>query len=495
MTVSKEQAQEIRRLFNVEKWPVGTIATQLGVHVDVVTRIIESAAGKNKYTRKARATKLAPYRDFITETLRQYPRLLSTRIYDMISSRGYKGSVRTVRSFVKAVRPVPQQEAYLRIHPLIGEQAQIDWAHVSKVAVPGGVRGLYLFVMVLAWSRGIWAEFVMDLGVDTLLRSLVRAAAFFKGTCRQWLFDNPKAVVLERYGDKIRFHPLLVDLADEYQVQCRACAVRKPNQKGCVERAIRFMRGRFLAGRTIVDMDQGNAELQPFLREIANARPHPEFRKRSVWDCIQEEQSYLLPLPKHEPSTDLMIPVTVTKQASVRFDKNSYSVPPTMVGKSLSLVADEKHLRLLDGMECIAQHPRCWGIRQTIEAPEHRKQLIELKRRARESTGRTRLQAALPGIDTIIERWVVAGRNVGCVTSQTLHLLDLYGEDICRSAVQALLARETSDPGALAQLCEQERRRRHQPVPLDIPLAQHIKDREVIPHDLERYDGKKDDSI
>jgi hypothetical protein len=63
--------------------------------------------------------------------------------------------------------------------PLIGEQAQVDWAHVGDVDVPGGRRKLWLFVMLLSWSRGLWGEFIFDLTVYSLLLSLARATRHF----------------------------------------------------------------------------------------------------------------------------------------------------------------------------------------------------------------------------------------------------------------------------------------------------------------------------
>jgi len=109
---------------------------------------------------------------------------------------------------VAEVRPVPRGEVYLWTERLIGEQAQVDWAHVGSLAVTGGLRPLWVFVMVLAYSRAMWAELVFDLTVESLRRSLVRAARFFEGVTRQWLFDNPKTVVLARHGDALRYHQL-----------------------------------------------------------------------------------------------------------------------------------------------------------------------------------------------------------------------------------------------------------------------------------------------
>ena len=150
-----------------------------------------------------------------------------------------------------------------------GEQAQVDWAHVGKVRVPGGERPLWAFVMVLSWSRAMWGEFVFDMTVHSLRRSLARAAAYFEGNTRQWLFDNPKTVVLARHGDAVRFHPRLLDVSSHYCVSLRLCTVRKPNQKGRVERAIRYVRERFLAGRELCSVEQANTEFLAFINAAA----------------------------------------------------------------------------------------------------------------------------------------------------------------------------------------------------------------------------------
>lgn len=490
MTVPVETEAEIRRLFHAEHWPVGTIASQLNVHEDAVRRVL-GLLDRVRAAPRPRARLVDPYATVIAETLARYPRLRATRLCDMIKARGYTGSTRTLRTYVAQVRPRPQHEAYLRTDPLIAEQAQVDWAYVGEVKVPGGVRPLWLFVMVLAWSRSLWGEFVLDLGVHSLLRSLVRASSYFGGTCRQWLFDNPKTVVLERAGDAVRFHPMLLELAGHFHVQLRVCAPRKANQKGRVERAIRFLRDRFLAGRSVLGVEQGNRVLAEFREDIADARPHPTLHGRTVRDCFVDEQKRLLPLPHVLPATDQVISVGVDKTASVRFDRNLYSVPPKHVQRTLTLAADDRILRFIDGDVLVARHVRCWGRRQTIELREHRDQILAQKRGAKETKGRDRLRAAVPDIDALYASWVDDGRNIGSMTARTLKLLDLYGDDLLAGAVIEILARGVSDPGAIAQVCEQRRRAALRPVPIDVPLGDHILDRDVIPHDLETYDAKR----
>jgi transposase len=491
MTVPAETEAEIRRLHFAEHWPVGTIASQLGVHEDVVKRVLGLCERTGPIVARARLTD--PYVDFIKQTLANYPRLRATRVFDMVKARGYKGSVRTLREYVREVRPVPKTEAFLRIEPLVGEQAQVDWAHVGKVAVPGGQRSVWLFVMLHSWSRAMWAEFVFDTSVYSLLRSLSRAGEYFGGHCRQWLFDNPKTVVLERHGNVVRFHPLLLELASAYHVQLRVCAVRKPNQKGVVERSIRYLRDRFLAARRIVSIEQGNRDLLEFFDDIAHARPHPTHHGQTVAQRFEEERRQLLPLPDPRPPTDQVTSVVADKTAFVCFDVNRYSVPPDHAQDTLTLVADDKLVRVLAGESEVACHDRSWGKRQRIEDSDHREKLWQTKRGARASRGRDRLRAAVPQIDVLFARWVQDGRNVGNLTARTFRLLDLYGDELLRDAVSEAIDRGTSDPGALAQLCEQRRTKDRHPVPIDISLGDHIPDREVIPHDLETYDGNNHD--
>lgn len=497
MTIDESKEAEIRRLHFAEHWKVGTIVTQLGLHHDVVERVLGLGTGaRSRPVIRDGATIEVPlplrgYEAFVTETLAQYPRLRATRLFDMLVERGYEGSVRTVRRHVRLVRPVPKSEAFLRVEPLIGEQAQIDWAYLGKLRFAGGTRQLWAFVMVLSYSRAIWGELVLDLSASSLRRSLVRACRYFGGATRQWLFDNPKTVVLERHGDAVRFHPDLLALAGQLRVAPRLCAVRKPQQKGKVERAIRFLRDRFFAARAIRDIERGNAELCVFLDEIANVRPHPRWPERRVYDVLLGEKTRLLALPDPLPETDVVEPAPVDKTAFVHFDGNRYSVPSIYADKTLALITNDTTVRLTDGDTEVARHRRSWGRRQVIEAPEHRAELLEHKRAAREAKGRDRLGAAIPGFDILVERWVEAGRNVGFTTARVSRLLDLYGVEILAAAAREAIARGTHDPGALAVLCEERRRAADGAVPIDIDLGAHVPDRDVIPHDLETYDAQR----
>jgi transposase len=162
MTVDLAVEAEIRRLHYAEHWKKGTIVAQLGVHSDVVDRVIQRPGPRPKLAIALVPKVLEPYAGFIDETLKTYPKLVGTRVFDMLLERGYRGALRTLRRYLRRVRPMPKHEVFLRLNALVGEQAQVDWGHVGRLVINGRERGLWVFVMVLAYSRAIFAELVLD---------------------------------------------------------------------------------------------------------------------------------------------------------------------------------------------------------------------------------------------------------------------------------------------------------------------------------------------
>jgi transposase len=93
------------------------------------------------------------------------------------------------------------------------------------------------------------SHFFLDARMDSFLRGHALAFAAFAGVPRVLLYDNLKSAVLERVGDAIRFNPQLLALAGHYRFEPRPVAPARGNEKGRVERAIRYIRDSFFAGR------------------------------------------------------------------------------------------------------------------------------------------------------------------------------------------------------------------------------------------------------
>ena len=169
MTIPRETELEILRLTDAEKLSPGTAASLVGVHHSVVERVQDQAV-VGRPERAPRVSKLAPYHGFVGEKLKEYPTIGATRLATMARERGFVGSDRIMQRYVVDVRPA-KSRAYLVCERLPGEQAQIDWGHVGRIAVPGGVRALWVFVLYLAYSRMRYAELVLDLTAESLRRS------------------------------------------------------------------------------------------------------------------------------------------------------------------------------------------------------------------------------------------------------------------------------------------------------------------------------------
>ncbi len=476
---------QIRRLHFVEKWPIGTVAAQLNVHPDVVRR----ACGLLE--RKAVASRpgvLEPYKGFIQETLKHYPRLRATRLMSMVVQRGYCGSIKTLRNYVREVRPQKNTTAMLRVETLPAQQCQVDWAHVGKLSFHGAQRNLWLFVMVLSYSRAMWGEFVLDLSASSLYRSMVRALDYFEGSPRIWLFDNAKSIVVSRYKQAVRFHEDILRLADTYRAEPRVCQVRAPHQKGKVERTIRYVRDAFLVGRDIGSVAQGNRELLEFVETTALKRPHPVRKQETVYECLAHERQLLVPLPESPVSTDQVQSGRVSRDAFVRFDGNSYSVPPDLVGKQVSVVASDSHIRIVVGETCRCEHRRSWGKQQRIEYAGHRTELLEQRQAAQPACAQEKLRTIAPSIDQLFERWVKENRHIASCTNKARKLLELYGETLFATAVNEVVTQGTHDVGALAMACEQLRMNKNRPVPVPLRLGNHVPEKDVIPHAMEDYD-------
>lgn len=185
--ISAEREAEILRLFHAEKWKVGTVASQLGVHHTTVQRVL-SQHGIAPASVCPRPSMADPFVPFIVETLTKYPRLRASRLYQMVRERGYKGAPDHFRRVVARYRPRPPAEAFLRLRTLPGEQAQVDWGHFGKLRIGQAVRELMAFVMVLSWSRQVFVRSYLSHAMAALLRGHVEAFAFFGGVPRVMLY-------------------------------------------------------------------------------------------------------------------------------------------------------------------------------------------------------------------------------------------------------------------------------------------------------------------
>jgi len=484
--ITPEMRLHMRRLVLVERLPIETVARKFGVHHSTVRNACRDGTQDD---RPAPASLLEPYKPYIVERLLALPEITAPRLLLELRDHGYEHGIAVLRRYVAKVRRPRSGKAYLRVETDPGEQAQVDWGHFGHMRVGGAQRPVSAFSMVLSWSRMLFVDFCFDQQMETFLRMHRRAFEFFGGLPRQIVYDNLKSVVLSRVGHVVQFNPRFLAFAGHYIFEPVAAPVRYPEYKGRVEASIKYIRHSFFYGRSFASLEDLRAQAGKWRDEIANQRIHGTTRERPA-ERLLVEKPRLRALPEHPFDTDLVIPAVVSKEARVRIDSNSYSVPYRLVGKSVHVRADEHTVRIVhDGAEA-ARHPRCWDKRRHIQDPAHVEELLARRKAGRPATRREGLAAYCPEsrlyFQEISRRRVRLDREV----DRIFRLVDLYGQAEVAGAIAKAVGARTFGATYVRALCDQARFARGQDEPAELVVTgnREADSLDIEPHAMEGYD-------
>ena len=174
----------------------------------------------------------------------------------------------------------------------------------------------------------------------------------------------------------------------------------------------------------------------------------------------------------------------------VRFDGNDYSVPHTHARHPVVIYATLDDVRIVEGREVIATHPRSWDKGAVVEITEHVAALVAWKRAARYHRGLDRLHHACPTADAFFRAAAARQANLGALTTGLTTLLDGYGAPAVEAALAGALHAQAPHLAAVRQLLEQARQAHGQPPPIlvALPADARVRDLVVQPHALTTYD-------
>jgi transposase len=492
MPITKETEAEILRLYHAEHWLMNTIARQLHIHHSTVKRTLQRN-GIQPHRLHMRPSIADPYLDLIRGTLNKYPTITGRRIWEMARARGYKGGYDHFTDIVARFRQRPV-EAFMRLRTLPGEQAQVDWGHFGRFKVGSAERRLLAFVMVLSWSRQIFLRFYPGDSTANFLDGHVHAFEFFGGVPREILYDNLKSAVLERVGDAIRFNPNLLDFSAHYRYSPKPVAPARGNEKGRVERAIQYVRTSFFPARKWTDLKDLNQQALEWCSGLAAERRCPEDKTKTVAETFHQEKPQLLSLPDNPFHACDHVQARVGKTPYVRFDLNDYSVPPYLVGKTVTIFADLNTVAIHSDGNRVAEHQRCFDKGRQLEDAIHLEDLVEMKRAGKKHRGFDRLYHAAPSSKALLEATALRGSSLGWITKNLLQLLELYGAAELETAIKEALSCGSSHFSAVRQILEQRRKNKGltPPVKLSLPAHASALNAHIKPHSLASYDKLTD---
>jgi transposase len=149
-----------------------------------------------------RDSKIDAYKDYLKHRYQQH-RLSAVRLIEEIRPMGYAGSIATLRRYLRTLRGEHHRQSRLtvRFETPPGRQAQADWAYCGKFPAIGSdgrtmMIGVYLFIMVLSYSRQMFIRFTTGMKMAQLIACHQQAFAYLGGVPATVLYDNMKQVRL-----------------------------------------------------------------------------------------------------------------------------------------------------------------------------------------------------------------------------------------------------------------------------------------------------------
>ena len=441
MAMDKDKKGFIRYLKHSENLSVSEIAKRVGADRKTVRRALDD--NENKKRRK-RVSKLDPFKKRIGQIIDENPKLSNVLILEKIKQEGYAGGKSILGDYLLKIRN-KNKEAFNHIETLPGAEAQVDWAGCGTISCGNYSRKLYLFCMVLSFSRYMYATFTTSMDSDTFMACHIKAFRFFGlsgsqtgGVPKSLLYDNLKSVVSFRYGKEIIFNERFSDFALYYGFKIKVCNVRRGNEKGKVERAIRYIKENFLIRKEYENLSQIKSELSLWLRESANRRIHSATRKKPA-DMLNEERDFFLILPQTDYDYPNPRPARPRKDCLFSFDANRYSIPAEYYNKALLFKAYTDKITVVCEDEVVAVHKRCYDKYQIIKNPAHYAALNERKTKARQSESIERFKALCPEAESYLKGLMKNQVNVQFHINKILSLEQIFGTTALTGAIAGAL--------------------------------------------------------
>lgn len=284
--------------------------------------------------------------------------------------KGYLGGYETIKRFVRPLREAMEKaaEASVRFETDPGQQGQVDWGSAKVFFLTGPIR-VHFFVMVLGFSRRLFARGYEDERRKHLIDGHLRAFEWFGGYPRELLYDNARTMVMTERPEEGRLNKVFKDFADHYGFEPRFCAPYRPRTKGKVESGVKYLKRNFLAGRVFRDLAHLNAELEIWLTEVADKRIHGTTHVAPAVR-FEEERQALHPIRGARPwQPETALSRKVANDGHVDVRTNRYPVPLEMVGQTVKIQVEEEMVIIRNTGGEIARHAALRGRFQHAPCP------------------------------------------------------------------------------------------------------------------------------
>ena len=356
------------------------------------------------------------------------PKVIHDRL--RVSDPTFSASLSAVKRLclrLKRARGVTAAEVVIPVDTAPGDVAQVDFGYVGLLWDPASrtYRKAWVFVLVLGYSRHMWADIVFDQSVETWIRLHERAFAALGGVPHTLVPDNLKAAVIRAaFGsdrDGLEVQQTYREAARHYGFRIDPAPPRAPEKKGKVEAGVKYVKNNFMAGQEEKDIMKVRAALQTWLQKVAGERVHGTTHRRPAEQFAQVEKEALLPLPAEAYRMVVWRRVRVHPDSHVAIGGVMYSVPFAHVGKRVDAKMMDGRVTIYADNVRIADHRVLSRGRSTVDShlPVER---AELRHRSN-------------------DYWVERAQHIGPVTGQ--YIQEVFEADDVISQLRVVQAMVT----------------------------------------------------
>ena len=354
-----------------------------GIHWKTLGKILEHSVPPGYRKQKPRKKpKIGPFEDRIRQILKEdagipkKQRHTTKRIFERLREDGYSGGVTQVKETVRRIRKT-QAEVFMPLTHRPGE-AQMDFGY-ALVKEAGVLRRAAFFVMSLPYSGAFFVQVFERICTEVFWEAHIRAFEYLKGVPHRITYDNESIFVSKILGPHERkMTDGFLQLKSHYLFDAHFCRVRRPNEKGVVERIVRYARQNFMVP---VPQVRSLEELNEILWEqcYGDLDRRTRGKKDTKMNLLVEESKEFLALPQASFDACKKASTTANSLSLVRFDSNDYSVPVRYAHHPVVLKGYTDRVEITYHGERIADHERSWKKEEVRFKPLHYLALLERK--------------------------------------------------------------------------------------------------------------------
>jgi transposase len=272
---------------------------------------------------------------------------------------------------VRRIEPkVPDAVARIEVKP--GSEAQVDFGFAGWVLDPttGQARKAWVFVLVLSWSRHLYAEVVFDQRLETWLLCHRHAFEYLGGVPARIVLDNLKSAIIRACVHEPVAQRSYRECAEHYGFLIDPNPPQSPWLKGKVEQGgVHYVKRNFLAGRDPEPQDELNRKLRDWIEQVAGVRVHGTTRQAPRERFRGVERDVLAPLPRDPYDLAVWAKLRVHRDCHLTFAQADYSAPFGLVGQDLWVRGGSRTVELYTpDHKLVATHQRATapGTRTTL---------------------------------------------------------------------------------------------------------------------------------